>query len=295
MDEYRKTVLSLLEHESSGISALREQADEIIRAAEICASCRGRIIVTGLGKSGIVARKIASTLTSIGASAVFLHPTEALHGDLGILSENDVTICISKSGRTEELEFLLSYFKRWGLPIISITAERNSSLSEQSDVAIILPTSEEGEPLGIIPTTSVITSIAVGDAIVSVLVKMLEITKERFRKFHPGGSLGHRLTKVSELMHTGDEVPVVSPDATLRDAIVEITRKKLGTTLVMQGEKLVGILTDGDVRRAIHPDALAEEALHIMESNAITSLVILKGNLVVGFLHIHDILQRRIV
>ncbi|RKZ25011.1 hypothetical protein DRQ26_06630, partial [bacterium] len=311
MDEYRKTVLSLLEHESSGIIALQEQADEIIRAAEICASCRGRIIVTGLGKSGIVARKIASTLTSIGASAVFLHPTEALHGDLGILSENDVTICISKSGHTEELEFLLSYFKRWGLPIISITAERNSSLSEQSDVAIILPTSEEGEPLGIIPTTSVITSIAVGDAIVAVLVKMLEITKERFRKFHPGGSLGHRLTKVSELMHTGDEIPVVSPDATLRDAIVEITRKKLGTTLVMKGEKLVGILTDGDVRRAIqrtdienpldenvmtfaatspksiHPDALAEEALHIMESNAITSLVILKGNLVVGFLHIH--------
>ncbi len=319
MNKYEKIIENLLRHESSAISALSGQASAISRAAEICASCSGRIIVTGLGKSGVAARKIASTLTSIGAAAIFLHPTEALHGDLGLLSEQDVTICISKSGRTEELESLLAYFKRWGLPIIAITADKNSSLAKQSDVAVILPTSDEGEPLRIIPTTSVVASIAVGDAIVAALVKILGITKEHFGKFHPGGSLGHRLTKVKELMHTGNEIPTVPPNATLRDAIVEITQKKLGTTLIMNNEKLLGILTDGDIRRAIqrtdidnpldenvmtfaapspkslHPNALAEEALHIMESNAITSLVILKDNFVVGFLHIHDILRRRIV
>jgi len=312
-------IKNLLESESRAIKALLAQREAIAEAAKLCANCKGRIIATGLGKSGIAAKKIASTLTSIGAQAIFLHPTEALHGDLGIVSPQDVAICISKSGETEEITHLVAFFKRWGIPIIAITANKKSLLYSNADLKILIPEVEEGEPLGVIPTTSVVCSIAAGDAIAAEIISMKGITKEKFRQFHPGGLLGRNLTKVSELMHTGDEIPIIPPSATLKDAIVEITQKKLGTTLIMDGEKLIGILTDGDVRRAVQrediedplkenvlifatrnpkwttPDALAEEALRKMENYKITSLVVMEGGKVVGFIHMHDILGRKIV
>lgn len=319
MDELENVILNLLKHESSSIKLLENQTRAIIEATRLCLSSSGRIIVTGLGKSGIAGRKIAATFTSLGMPAIFLHPTEALHGELGILSSDDVTICISKSGETEEIMELVAHFKRWGLPIIAITSNRNSSLAKSSDVVVLLPTNDEGEPLNIIPTTSVVCSIAVGDAIASAAIHLKGITKEHFGAYHPGGSLGHKLTRVSELMHTGDEIPVVPPTATLRDAIVEISKKKLGSTLVMSRENLLGILTDGDVRRAVQridtkdgldenvmtfatrtprtisPDALAEEALRLMESAKITCLVVVeRGGRVVGILHMHDILTRKV-
>jgi len=312
-------IKNLLESESRAIKALLAQREAIAEAAKLCANCKGRIIATGLGKSGIAAKKIASTLTSIGAQAIFLHPTEALHGDLGIVSPQDVAICISKSGETEEITHLVAFFKRWGIPIIAITANKKSLLYSNADLRILIPEVEEGEPLGVIPTTSVVCSIAAGDAIAAEIISMKGITKEKFRQFHPGGLLGRNLTKVSELMHTGDEIPIIPPSATLKDAIVEITQKKLGTTLIMDGEKLIGILTDGDVRRAVQrediedplkenvlifatrnpkwttPDALAEEALRKMENHKITSLVVMEDGKVVGFIHMHDILGRKIV
>jgi len=312
-------IKNLLESESRAIKALLAQREAIAEAAKLCATCKGRIIATGLGKSGIAAKKIASTLTSIGAQAIFLHPTEALHGDLGIVSPQDVAICISKSGETEEITHLVAFFKRWGIPIIAITANKKSLLYSNADLKILIPEAEEGEPLGVIPTTSVVCSIAAGDAIAAEIISMKGITKEKFRQFHPGGLLGRNLTKVSELMHTGDEIPIIPPSATLKDAIVEITQKKLGTTLIMDGEKLIGILTDGDVRRAVQrediedplkenvlifatrnpkwitPAALAEEALRKMENHKITSLVVMEGGKVVGFIHMHDILGRKIV
>ena len=312
-------IKNLLESESRAIKALLAQREAIAEAAKLCANCKGRIIATGLGKSGIAAKKIASTLTSIGAQAIFLHPTEALHGDLGIVSPQDVAICISKSGETEEITHLVAFFKRWGIPIIAITANKKSLLYSNADLKILIPEVEEGEPLGVIPTTSVVCSIAAGDAIAAEIISMKGITKEKFRQFHPGGLLGRNLTKVSELMHTGDEIPIIPPSATLKDAIIEITQKKLGTTLIMDGEKLIGILTDGDVRRAVQrediedplkenvlifatrnpkwttPDALAEEALRKMENYKITSLVVMEGGKVVGFIHMHDILGRKIV
>ncbi len=316
----REVIKKLLAHESQNIANIAGQETGIIKAVELCANCRGRIIVTGVGKSGIAARKIAGTLTSIGIPSIFLHPTEALHGELGIISRDDVAICISKSGVTPELEILIAEFKRWGLPIIAITADSNSPLAKSADVVLQLPSKSEGDPLGIIPTTSVVCSIAFGDVIAAGIVYKKGITRDDFRMHHPGGALGHRLTRISELMHTGDEIPVVPPTATLRDAIIEITRKKLGTTLIMDGEELLGILTDGDVRRAIQkndvvdplkenvmrfatvnpktisPDSIAEEALNIMERYKITSLVVVDNDKkVVGFLHMHDILQRKVV
>ena len=315
----KQTIRKILADESQNIANLAGQTEAISDAVRICSECKGRIIVTGLGKSSAAARKIAGTLTSIGSPAIFLHPTEALHGEMGVISDDDVAICISKSGWTEELGILLGEFKRWGLPIIGITADENSPLAKNSDVLILIPTKSEGDPLGIIPTTSVVCSLAIGDAIACGIVDMKGITKEQFRASHPGGSLGRSLTKISELMHTGDEIPIVSKNANLRDAIVEITRKRLGTTLIMDGDKLLGILTDGDVRRAIQrtdidhpldenvltfatlspktisPDAIAEEALRIFEENKITSLIVVENDKVIGFLHMHDVLQRKVV
>ncbi len=312
-------IKKLITHESFYIQELLNQTGEIEKAASLCAKCRGRIIVTGIGKSGVAARKISSTLTSMGSPAIFLHPTEALHGDLGIISAEDIAICISKSGRTRELEHLIAHFKRWGIPIIAITSESNSPLAKNSKILLQIPTVEEGEPLGIIPTTSVICSIALGDAITAGMVLIKKLTKDQFSVYHPGGEIGHQLTQVSELMHTGDEIPKVSTKATLRDAIVEISNKKFGTSLIIEENKLMGIITDGDVRRAIQrtdisdplgenvmhfassnpktisPDSLAEEALSLMERYKITSLIVKTENEIVGFIHLHDILDRKVV
>jgi arabinose-5-phosphate isomerase len=312
-----ESIGALVRHEANAIATLESQSQAVADAAQICAACKGRLIVTGLGKSGIVARKIASTLTSIGKAAIFLHPTEAVHGELGIVSSDDVAICISKSGKTVEIEQLMQLFKRYGLPTIAITSGADSFLALHSDVCVLLPTAEEGEPLGIIPTTSVVTSIAIGDAIAAALVVLLEITPDRFREFHPGGSLGHMLTKVSELMHNGDELPIVAPNSTLRDAIIEITRKRLGTAIVITDGTVLGIVTDGDVRRAVQNsanalelpvfslmtrnpktisiDSLVEEALLIMEQNKITSLVVTDRAKLAGLLHLHDILAKKLV
>ncbi|MFP4458546.1 MAG: SIS domain-containing protein [Candidatus Zixiibacteriota bacterium] len=294
--------------------------EDIYAAVELIDSVKGRIIITGLGKSGYAGRKIAATLSSIGRASIFIHPTEALHGDIGAIDHGDIAICISKSGETKEMKELMRAFKLHGIKTISITTDSESSLAKLSNLSLILPTSKEGDPLELVPTTSIILTIAIGDAIAAGLMKMDGLTCDRFRIYHPGGSLGTRLTRVRELMHTSDELPAASPEQSLREAILIITKKKLGVVIVNdKNDELIGILTDGDFRRAIQcgkfdhpleenilnfitkepktisPDMIIEEALHIMEENKITSLVVLEKQKVVGLIHMHDVLQQRII
>jgi len=315
----QETITKVFAREAQAIALLSASVIEIECAAKLCANCNGRIIVTGLGKSGFAARKIAATFSSVGVPAQFLHPVEALHGDIGAISANDVAICISKSGHTQELALVIAHFERVGIPIVAITSDSESSLAKMAQVTIKLPSHDECDPLNIVPTTSFVCTIAAGDAILSGVILLKGITREQFRQFHPGGSLGHRLTKISAVMHVDDSIPHVPSSATLRDAIVEISRKGFGTTLVMEGQTLLGIVTDGDVRRAmqsassvnqlndnvmqyatklprtISPCAIVEDALRIFEEHKITSLVVLDGDNVVGFVHIHDILERKVV
>ena len=316
----RTNIQKLLLHEGAAIKGLSCLEGDIIDVVRMLSDSKGRLIVTGLGKSGYAARKIAATMSSVGCASMFIHPTEALHGDLGAILSDDIAVCISKSGETLDVKALMSMFRQLGIRIISITSEADSTMAQNSDIALIIPEKGEGDPLGIVPTTSIIATIAIGDAIAVGYMTAMGITLNRFRKSHPGGALGRRLTEIYELMHTGAEIPTVSKDATLRQAIVEISRKKLGTVVLLDKEnRLCGIVTDGDVRRAfeqvliphpldepaikfacrkpktITPDAIAEEALFLMEKKKITTLVVLDGAEVVGLLHLHDILKDKVI
>jgi arabinose-5-phosphate isomerase len=300
--------------------ALAEMADRLTddfhKAVKLVFECTGRIILTGMGKSGLVGQKIASTMTSTGTPTVFMHPAEAAHGDLGVITENDVTIAISYSGETAEVLAILPFFKRFGVKMIAMTSKLDSTLSRAADCTLDIGVAKEACPLGITPTSSSTATLAMGDALAVALINWRNFKREDFAIRHPGGSLGRQLLlRVDNLLHRGKDLPVVAADASLREAILEMSKKRLGmTTVVDAAGKMLGILTDGDLRRimeegefdlkqkvidqmttnpkTISIDTLAVEALYEMDKAAITTLVIPDDQgKPLGIVHIHDLLK----
>ena len=307
------------------IEALKKARDnigeEFEKAVLLLKDVKGKVVVTGMGKSGIIARKIASTLSSTGTPAVFLHPGEGGHGDVGVVSKGDVLIAISNSGETEELLRILPSIKSMGVPVISITRARDSSLGKLSDIVLETGVEEEACRLNLIPTSSTTATLAIGDAIAICLFELKGLTERDFAFYHPSGSLGKRLLlKVSDIMHTGDEIPMVKLGTPMREVIMEMTQKGLGVTGVEdENGRLVGVVTDGDLRRALNrgsprlleepvdeymtknpkkvkKDMLVVSALRTMEDFKITSLFVYDDDpqRVVGIVHIHDILREGI-
>ncbi|MBN2331995.1 MAG: KpsF/GutQ family sugar-phosphate isomerase [Deltaproteobacteria bacterium] len=309
--------------ESQAISTLQERLDgSFVDAVRILDSCKGKVVVTGVGKSGIICRKIAATLSSTGTPALFLHPTEGLHGDLGILSRNDVIIAISYSGNTEELVKIVPAIKRFGLPLISMTGNLQSELASNSDVVLNIQVSREACPLGLAPTASTTATLAMGDALASVLLVAKGFSEEDFALRHPGGTLGKRLLlRVQDVMHTGGKIPLVKEQTSMHETLLEITGKGLGITGVTTAAgRLIGVITDGDLRRTlerqdnllsllaadvmtrnpkrIFAHVLATQALRMMEEHSITSVFVVNRDdedLPVGILHLHDLLQAGVV
>ena len=312
----------VLDIEARAIAALVSRLDQrFVDAVELLYRCGGKVIVSGMGKSGLIGQKIAATLASTGTPAFFVHPAEGIHGDLGMLARKDAVIAISNSGETEELIKLLPYVKRLDIPVIAMTGRAQSTLAKNSEVVLDVSVAEEACPLGLAPTASTTATLAMGDAIAIALLERRGFKEEDFAQFHPGGSLGRRLlTKVRDLMHHGAAVPKVSADASARDAILEMTSKKLGMTTVVDAQgRLAGVVTDGDLRRflerggdvgksrardlvtatnpkSIGPDDLAARAVQIMERYAITSLVVLdQAGAIQGVIHLHDLLRAGVV
>jgi len=287
------------------------------RAVAILRATQGKVVVTGMGKSGIIGRKIAATLASTGTPAFFLHPGEGIHGDVGMVHRNDAVIILSNSGETEEVSRLLPVFKRLGLPLIVLTGHPASTLARHADAVLDVGVREEACPLGLAPTASTTAALAMGDALAVVLFEEKGFSAEDFALLHPGGALGRKLLSVADLMHTGEAIPLVNPETLLADALFTISAKRLGMTAVVDGaHRLAGIITDGDVRRAtargtdifattarqvmtadpkrIAPADLAAAALRRMEAHAITSLLVCDPadpQRLLGVLHIHDLLK----
>ena len=306
----------VLAAEAAGLLALAESLDgEFGRAVDLLATTTGRIVVSGMGKSGHVGRKIAATLASTGAPALFVHPAEASHGDLGMIVAGDAVLALSNSGETAELADLIAHSRRFGLALVGITARAGSALAQAADVALVLPAAREACPMGLAPTTSTTMQMALGDALAVALLTRRGFGAADFRQFHPGGRLGARLRRVRELMHTGDALPLAGPDTRLDAALLLMTGKRFGCLGVVDSQgRLAGIFTDGDLRRAmgadllarrlgevmnpsprsIGPDALAAEALHVMNApdRPITALFVLDAERrPLGILHIHDLLR----
>jgi arabinose-5-phosphate isomerase len=304
----------VLQTESAAILALAERLDErFVRAVHLLRDCRGRVVLTGMGKSGIVCRKIAATLSSTGTAAIFLHAAEALHGDLGVLRAEDVVVALSYSGETEELVRIAETAKRLGTPFIVITGSPRSTLALAADVALDCRVSEEACPMNLVPTASTTAMLALGDALAMTVLVEKGFQPDDFASLHPGGRLGKRLMRVEQLMHRGDQVPRVVPATIMREVIYEMNRKGLGMTSVVDGDgRLLGIITDGDLRRKMaaapdvlgltagdvmtaHPvtvgrSTLAAEALQLLEQRKITSIVVIDGaRRVEGIVHLHDL------
>ena len=282
-------------------------------ALDLCASARGRLIVTGIGKSGHIARKIAATLASTGTPALFVHPAEASHGDLGMIGLDDAILALSNSGDSDELADIIAYSRRFKIPLVAITGGRDSILAEAADVVLLLPRAAEACPMGLAPTTSTTMMIALGDALAIALLERRGFSSADFQLFHPGGKLGRRLLRVGDLMHAGDAVPLVSPDAPMSEAILVMSAKSFGCVGVRGHDgRLVGVITDGDLRRhmddgllarsvgeVMHRDPktitaahLAAEALGVMNRFAITALFVVDdAQRPAGFLHMHDCLR----
>jgi len=311
---------NIIKLEAEAIASLADKLDNNFdRAIELINQTSGRVIVTGIGKSGIVAKKIASTFSSIGIPAFFFHPAEGIHGDLGVVRGDDLLIAISKSGDTEEIIKILPLFKRLMIPIIAMTGDKKSTLAEEAEVTLDVSVPSEACPINLVPTSSTTAAIVMGDALAMVLLDKRGFTADDFANLHPGGSIGRNLIKVNQLMHADDSIPSVKPDTLFSQLVLEITSKRLGMTTVVDDEnKLLGIVTDGDLRRAIEkksrleklrardvmtanpktisPNSLGVEALNRMERYKITSLVVANsGKRVVGVLHMHDLLQAKIV
>jgi arabinose-5-phosphate isomerase len=320
--EQAKKVLRI---EADAIARLIDRLDENFdRAVDLIMNCTGRVVVTGMGKSGHIANKIAATLASTGTPALFLHPAEGIHGDLGMVTKGDLVIALSNSGETDELSRMLPSLKRIGIKIIALTGNLDSTLARNSDVGIYVGVKEEACPLGLAPTASTTATLAMGDALAVVLLNRKGFREEDFACFHPGGSLGKRLLlRVRDIMHTGDAVPKVSIDTLIKDAIYEISSKKMGVTSVLDpAGKLLGVISDGDLRRwmertektgenllskkareimtkepkVIAKDALAAEAMAVMENSSITCLMILDADgRPEGVIHLHDLLKAGVV
>jgi len=313
----------VLEQEAQAVRSLIDRiGPEFEKAVELILKCTGKVVVTGVGKSGIIGRKIASTLSSTGTPAFFLHPADALHGDLGMLEMRDIVLAISKSGETEELLSILPVIKRQGNKLIVMTCNPNSSLARAADVVLDVGVKEEACPLGLAPTTSTTATLALGDALAVALLQSRGFKAEDFAKIHPKGALGKKLLlRVRDLMHVGEEFPKVQEEAPMKEVLLEMTSKRLGVTGVMNGGgELVGVITDGDLRRAlekfpdlltkrakdimtcnpksIEADALAVEALRRMEEYSITSLFVFENpgdRIPIGIIHLHDILKAGVV
>jgi arabinose-5-phosphate isomerase len=304
--------------EAAGILALREKLDARFgRAVDILHATQGKVVVTGMGKSGIIGRKVAATLASTGTAAFFLHPADGIHGDLGMVHRGDAVIVLSNSGETEEIVRLLPIFKRMALPLIALTGNPASTLACHADAVLDVGVREEACPLGLAPTASTTAALAMGDALAVVLFEEKGFSAEDFAFLHPGGALGRKLLTVADLMHTGEAIPLVDEGTLLKDALFTISAKRLGMTGVVDAAgHLTGIITDGDVRRAmargadiftatagkvmtadpkrIAPTELAAAALQRMEAHTITSLLVCEpgaAQRLVGIVHIHDLLK----
>lgn len=304
----------VLQTEAAAIVGLVERIDDHFeRAVRILLDCRGKVVVTGMGKSGIISHKIAATLASTGTPAIFLHPAEAFHGDLGVLQADDVIVALSYSGETEEIVRLLERIKRLGARLIALTGERSSTLGRAADVALDCRVSEEACPLNLVPTASTTAALALGDAMAMTLLVAKGFRQEDFANLHPGGKLGKRLMRADELMHRGADLPVVTVSTPMAEVIHTISSKALGMTSVVDGSgSLVGVITDGDLRRhmarggdvlrqtaadvmtgrpiTIAPDTLAAEILLILEKRKITSVIVADDRRApVGVVHVHDL------
>jgi arabinose-5-phosphate isomerase len=315
----RALARKVLETEAAAILSLVDRLDgKFDCAVQLLRQCKGRVILTGMGKSGIICQKIAATLTSTGTAALFLHPAEAMHGDLGVIQSDDVVVALSYSGETDELLGLLETIRRLGAKLIAITGTPRSTLAQAADVALDCSVAEEACPMNLVPTASTTAALAIGDALAMTLCVEKGFRQEDFAKLHPGGKLGKRLMRVEALMHAGKHCPIVGANTPMRDVIYEMSRKGLGMTCVVEGsadeDVLLGIITDGDLRRhmergdgilglkagdvmtrnpvSVPRSLLAAEALHIMEQRKITSIVVADGDApkrVAGVVHLHDL------
>lgn len=320
-DKLRALGLAVIQTESQAVATLAARIDDtFVLACDFMLKCEGRIVVIGMGKSGHIGSKIAATLASTGSPAFFVHPGEASHGDLGMITAKDVVLALSNSGETEEILTILPLIKRLNVPLISLTGNKTSTLAMAASVNIDVSVEKEACPLGLAPTSSTTVALVMGDALAIALLEAKGFSAKDFARSHPGGRLGRRLLLlVRDIMHTGDEIPIVPYTATLRDALVEMTRKGLGMTAVVEnGQHVRGIFTDGDLRRAldkqvdIHstmitevmtascktvaPECLAVDALSLMQSHQITVLLVMDAQqILIGVLHMHDLLRARVV
>jgi arabinose-5-phosphate isomerase len=317
-----ETACNSLSIAAQGLNALeaqfadREFAANYVRLVGVVMSVRGRVIVTGIGKSGIVARKMTATLTSTGTPAIFLHPADAGHGDLGMVTPDDVVLMLSHSGESTELGPIIHYCKRFAIPLLAMTAQEQSTVAQAADICIMMPPVREACPNALTPTTSTTVQMAFGDALAISLMEMRGFSADDFHKFHPNGRLGAQLVKVRELMVSGDDMPRVSEHASLLEATIEMTRARLGGTAVVDDKnRLIGAFTDGDLRRtvtgtrkdqnlnepvgrfmtatplAVTPDELASEALRLMQERNITLLFVCERDRLVGAVHMHELLH----
>jgi len=314
--QFLTTGRRVIAREAEALAVLSKAIDtNFAEAVAVILAASGRVIVSGMGKSGHIARKIAATLASTGTPAHFVHPAEASHGDLGMMALGDVVLVLSNSGETTELADLIAYTRRFGIPLIGIAGNPNSSLMRQCDVKLVLPKVAEACDTGIVPTTSTAMSLALGDALAIALMEHRHFTPEHFRQFHPGGKLGARLMKVRDLMH--DDLPVVAVGTPMSETLLVMSQKGFGVVGVHDGEGLIGIVTDGDLRRhmdgllsmsadqvmtgdprTIGPDQLAEQAVAVMNEKRITCLFVVDPSTsrnVVGILHVHDCLRAGVV
>ena len=310
----RISAIKTIDSEIDTIHHLKDsvKAENLTKALDFMQNSKGRIIITGMGKSGHIARKIAASLASTGTPSFFVHPAEASHGDLGMITEDDVVIAISNSGESRELIDILNYCKRFGIKLIAITKNAESSLGKAGDVVLELPNNGEACPLGLAPTSSTTATLVLGDILTVGMIERKGFSKEDFNDRHPGGKLGSILKRVSDLMHTGQEMPILDENSNMQAVLLEMTSKRLGCVgFVNQVGELTGILTDGDLRRClsskileekaidlmthnpktISPNAMTAEALKIMHDKKITNLFVLEGKKPVGVIHIHDLLN----
>ncbi|WP_170421000.1 KpsF/GutQ family sugar-phosphate isomerase [Ruegeria arenilitoris] len=314
-ESFLKVARQVITDEARALDVLADSLDDrFAEAVQLILQATGRIIISGIGKSGHIGHKIAATLASTGTPAYFVHPAEASHGDLGMVSKGDVVLAISNSGEAPELANLLAFTRRFGIPLIGLSSKPESSLMKQADVHLLIPSLGEACGYGMVPSISTTLTLAMGDALAIALMKYRDFKPEDFRAFHPGGKLGAQLSAVRDLMHSGDAVPLVSADTPMSDALIEISQKGFGVVGVTDADgKLAGIITDGDLRRhmeglldntaaqvmtrnptTIAPESLAEEAVAIMNARKITSLFVVdpkQPGLAQGLLHIHDCLR----
>jgi len=309
----------VLEIEAGAISGAIKKLDRNFdKAVNLMFSTTGRIVVTGMGKSGLIGKKISATLTSTGSPSVYLHPSDALHGDIGIINPDDVVMALSTSGETHEVVRLIDYIKRLGAGLIALVGDMNSTLAQESDISLDCGIEKEACPIGLVPTASTTLSLAMGDALAVALMRKKGFGAEDFRTNHPGGNIGKKLLKVKHCMHLPDELPVVKGNDAMLKVIQLVDDKKFGAAIITgDGSEVEGIITDGDLRRAflkgnnfresvvadfmtpdpvtISPESLAVEALNIMEMKKITSLIVAEGQILKGFVHLHDLWRTEMI